>query len=678
MYKIKKILFRILCFALFAQTPLQAAGLLTPNDGTSAPLQIKDHIVNIVIQDGYTITTIEQSFYNPHSKDLEAIYSFPVPNNGTVSEFTMWIDGTPITGEVLEKQKARDVYNDQKSKGNDTGIVEKNTYKTFDISVFPVRQQKETKVRLVYIQPTHIDHAVGKYVYQLEEGGVDLEQLAFWMRNEEVTEKFSFDLYLRSSVHIDEIRLPNYPNATITNNGNNWHLHIDNHTATTSNTEETLSQITSFSLNKDIVVYFKQAENLPGSVELITYKPDKNGNGTFMMTITPGDDLKPITQGRDWVFILDISGSMNGKYATLANGVEEALQKLPANDRFKIVLFNNNATELTSGYTLASKKNIKHYTNSVRQVSPSNGTNLFEGINLGLKSINSDRPTGIILVTDGVANVGETQHSKLVKLTQKSDVRFFTFIMGNSANKPLLEHIAEVSGGFAMTVSNTSDIIGNIMLATSKLNHQAMHNPSVKIKGVQVSGLTPEKPRSLYRGEQLIVFGHYRKGGKANITFTSMISGEEKEYKTSFDFPETSDRHPELEQLWAYATIENLSKEMKYFGEDPDIKQAITDLAVEHGLVTDYTSMVIVKEEVFKQLGITQRNKKRVDDKQAASKKRSLKSVNSRVDTKAPMFNSNQAYVSQGSSGAGSFDPISILIAIMAMASTLYLKKSTK
>ena len=676
MNKIKKILFKMLCLILFAQTLLQAAGLLTPNDGSLAPLQIKDHAVKVVIQDGYTITTIEQGFYNPHSNDLEAIYSFPVPNNGTVSEFTMWIDGKPITGEVLEKQKARHIYNDQKSQGNDTGIVEKNTYQTFDISVFPVRQKKETHIRLVYIQPTHIDHAIGKYVYQLEEGGVDSKQLAFWTTNEEVTGTFSFDLHLRSSVPINSLRVPNYPNAKITNNGHNWHLHIDNHATTPLHAEETAPQTTSFLLNKDIVVYFKQTENLPGSVELITYKPDKNRKGTFMMTITPGNDLKPIIQGRDWVFILDISGSMNGKYATLANGVKKALHKLPANDRFKIVLFNIQASELTSGYTLATKENVNHYTNQVRQVSPSNGTNLFGGINLGLSSIDADRPTGIILVTDGVANVGETQHTKLVKLTQKSDLRFFTFIMGNSANKPLLEHIAEISGGFAMTVSNTEDIVGNMMLATSKLSHQAMHKPSVSIKGVQVSGLTPENPKSLYRGEQLIVFGHYRKGGAANVTFTSMISGEKKTYKTSFHFPEISDRHPELERLWAYATIENLAKEMTYFGEDPDIKQAITDLAVEYGLVTDYTSMLIVKEEVFKQLGITQRNKKRVADEHTAGKKRASKLVNSRVDKKAPMFNSNRAYISGGSSGAGSFDPISILIAMITMSAMLYSKKT--
>ncbi|MCI5207361.1 MAG: hypothetical protein D3910_00870 [Candidatus Electrothrix sp. ATG2] len=85
------------------------------------------------------------------------------------------------------------------------------------------------------------------------------------------------------------------------------------------------------------------------------------------------------------------------------------------------------------------------------------------------------------------------------------------------------------------------------------------------------------------------------------------ISGEEKLYQTEFTFPETSTANPELERLWAYASIEQLSREMEDFGEDADMKQAITDLGVQYGLITDYTSMVVVRDEVFNKLGIKRR-----------------------------------------------------------------------
>ena len=107
-----------------------AAGLLTPKAGGIPSLDIRDHKVKVIIEDGYAITTVEQVFHNPHNQDIEAIYSFPVPEECAVSEFTMWIDGKPVHGEVLEQKKARKVYEDQKAANKNTGITEKNEYKT--------------------------------------------------------------------------------------------------------------------------------------------------------------------------------------------------------------------------------------------------------------------------------------------------------------------------------------------------------------------------------------------------------------------------------------------------------------------------------------------------------------------------------------------------------------------
>ena len=94
--------------------PGQAAGLLTPADGSGAQLDIREHHVDVVVEDGYAITTVNQVFFNSHGMDLEAIYSFPVPEKAAVAEFTVWIDGKPVSGEVLEKQQARQVYESEK------------------------------------------------------------------------------------------------------------------------------------------------------------------------------------------------------------------------------------------------------------------------------------------------------------------------------------------------------------------------------------------------------------------------------------------------------------------------------------------------------------------------------------------------------------------------------------
>jgi len=658
----------------FAQS--QAAGLLTPSDGSLPALDIQSHKVDVTIEDGYAITKIEQVFFNPHNQELEAIYSFPLPEKASAAEFTLWIDGKPITAEVLEKKQAEKIYEEEKAAGRDAGLAEKDSYKTFELKVAPVRAGQQTKIHFVYIQPVHIDTGLGRYVYPLEEGGVDEEKLAFWAANDKVTQDFEFNLLLKSAYPVDAVRLPNHAQAAATqlrpgewaiNMANNSNMQLqDSEEETTANQAVVVQR-----LDKDIVVYWRHSQDLPGSVDLITHKADASGRGTFMMVVTPGDDLPKIEEGIDWVFVLDISGSMNGKYATLAEGVKQGLQKMRSNDRFRIILFNNSARELTSSYVNATAENVTHYIRQVEQTVPGGGTNLYAGLKDAIDALDSDRTAGIILVTDGVANVGETEEKKFLQLMTKTDVRLFTFVMGNSANRPMLQNLTKASNGFTQSVSNSDDIVGQILLATSKITHQALHGVEVNITGVKTADLTPEKIGSLYRGQQLIVFGHYWGSGMADVTIKGKISGTEKVYSTRFAFPETATENPEIERLWAFSSITDMQHQIDMFGEQADIKQAITDLAIEYGLVTDYTSMLVVSEERFKELGIERVNQKRLETEQAAQQNRASRPAQDRrVDQAKPISNSSAA-----SLGAGGAMNIGLLFALSILMLGIRLAK---
>ena len=221
----------VLTFVLFGivrATPAAAAGLLIPTDADFAPLEIKDHHVSVLIEDGYAITTVEQIFANPNADDLEAVYSFPVPEKAAVGEFTFWIDGEAVTGEVLEKERAREIYEEEKQAGREAAITEQDAYRSFDISVYPVRAGQDAYVRLTYIQPVHVDSSIGRYVYPLEDGGVDEQKRSFWTYQEAVSESFSFDLQFRSSWPVDEFRLPRHPQAGIQRlSENEWQVSME-------------------------------------------------------------------------------------------------------------------------------------------------------------------------------------------------------------------------------------------------------------------------------------------------------------------------------------------------------------------------------------------------------------------------------------------------------------------
>lgn len=665
---------------LFAQ-PALAAGLLIPADSDLPPLEIREHHVEVVIEDGYAITTVLQVFANPHGEDLEAVYSFPVPEKAAVGEFTFWIDGKGVTGEVLEKQRAREVYEQEKQAGRDAALTEQDAYRTFDVAVYPVRAGEDASVRLTYIQPVHVDTSIGRYVYPLEDGGVDEERLAFWTYEEAVTESFSFELKFRSSWPVDEFRLPQHPQASIQQTADNeWQVELLSESAAAPQAREGAESVSAGSgvahrLDQDIVVYWRQAQGLPGSVELITHKENPEGRGTFMMTITPGDDLAPISGGRDWVFVLDTSGSMEGKYASLVDGVGRGLERLNPEDRFRIVLFNNRAREVTSGFMPATPDNVERYMDVLLNEHPENGTNLYAGLKKGLDALDADRSSALVLVTDGVANVGTTERRDFLDLLDRHDVRLFTFIMGNSANRPLLEGMARVSNGFAMNISNGDDIAGKLMEAASKVSHQAFHDIDVRIMGVKTADLTPERVGSLYRGQQLIVFGHYWGGGEAQVIVDGRVSGEGRSYSTQFIFPESATMNPEVDRLWAFAKIEDLQNRLDYFGDAPDLEQAITDLAVEHGLVTEHTSMIVLQEERYEALGIDRLNLRRVEKEQLARQQRAVQSVrNHRVDQGQPMYGNQRP---NHNNGGGALGPWMVLLLLPLVVRRLVADRST-
>ncbi|MBB4303763.1 Ca-activated chloride channel family protein [Rhodobium orientis] len=653
-----------------AGTGAEAAGLLTPADGIGTPLTIVDHDVDVVVDDGYAITTVEQTFANPGAMDDEALYSFPVPKKAAVAEFTYWIDGAPVSGEVVEKQRAREIYREEKAAGREVAYTEQDDYKTFDMKVWPVRAGQDVRVRLSYIQPVNLDTGIGRFLYPLEEGGVDEEKLSFWTANETVTGSFTFDLELKADYPVEAVRLPAHPNAVITRSGSDgWHVHLDNtapaapvagNTAANATEEETAPAaptVQPVRLDTDVIVYWREKAGLPGSLDMTAYKAAPDVRGTYMLTLTPGVDYQPITGGRDWVFVLDKSGSMSGKIATLAEGVAKAVGTLGPEDRFRLVAFDKAAYPLTSGFLPATPEEVNRAVDIVRNMQPGGSTNLFAGLDMGLSGLDSDRPAGVILVTDGVANEGVTERKRFVERIKTADIRLFTVVMGNSANEPLLDAMTRASGGTSLNVSNSDDIVGALMTATSKLTHTALHDVKVKLDAaggdLRLADMTGNDVRSLYRGEQLILFGHYWGKGPADITLSAKLSGKPISYSTTFDFPETAVRNPEIERLWAFSAIEREMWTMEMLAEGADAKQAVIDLSREYGIVTPFTSMIVVRDEVFQKLAIDRTNDARLKREAKAQAQRRQpvatpkaaegqptpsKTASRRVDHSKPMF----------------------------------------
>ncbi|MEQ8950365.1 VIT and VWA domain-containing protein, partial [Parvibaculum sp.] len=598
-------------------------------------------------------TTIEQTFRNPGGSDLEAVYAFPVPQHAAVGEFTYWIDGKPVTAEVMKREDARTLYEREKEADRETALAEQEDFRRFQMSVWPVRANSDVRIRMSYVQPAKLDAGVGRYVYPLEEGGTeDAAVASFWQMKDEVTGSFSFDVTMRTSYPVEALRLPEHPDAAVRQDADgSWHVSI----ARGSNrAEEAVSaaaaQVSAAALNKDVALYWRQKPGLAGSLDVLTYKETAEGTGTFMAVLTPGEDNATITGGRDWTFILDRSGSMEAKFETLKEGIGRTLEALPSQDRFRVIFFDDRAMRMFSGFRSATPQEVQQTISELRNVPIGGGTNLYAGLQDGLDDLDEDRPSGVVLITDGVANVGPHERKDFVDLAASQDMRLFTVVMGNGADRPMLEHLAAISGGTTMNVSNSDDITGRLMTAVTRLSHHSLSDIDVSVDGVKVADVTPELKGGLYRGEQLVVFGHYWGSGPAKFRVRGKVDGKPKVYEATLDMPETAGLNPEIERLWAFSRIEDEMRQLAVIGEDADSEQSIADTAIEYGLLTPYTSMVVVREEIFAQEGIARNNQQRLT---AEADARNARQNAAPTFASAPVGNAPRTHIASSGGGGG-------------------------
>lgn len=634
--------------ALFTPLLSQAAGTLQPAGSAYAPMVIEDHAAQVVINNGFAMTRVTQTFRNPNPVDLEALYTFPLPKSATLSEVTVTIGETVINGEVLAKEKAKKIYGDERDAGNDAALAEKDGYKHLTFAVSRIPAGHTALVSFLYYQPLKIDTGVGRYVYPLEEGGTDdSQEMSFWQRNDTVSGTFSFDIELKSAWPVSDVRLPGFESQTMINQQSPHHY-------------QARVEQTGGALSKDLVFYYRLQDNLPGRIELIPYRADATGPGTFMMVVTPGLDLQPLQQGADYIFILDTSGSMSAKISTLANGVSRALGDMRPDDRFRIISFNNSTQSLYRGWQNATTDNVKDAIKKVSELRSSGGTNLYAGLKEGLRSLDDDRATSIILVTDGVTNQGVISPKAFHDLMKRHDIRVFGFLMGNSANWPLMRTICDASGGFYDSVSNSDDILGKIMLAKGKMTHECLHDAELTIKGGGVSGVSNGMIGKVFRGQQLVFFGRYNTPGPAEVILKASLTGEDKVYSTTFDFPAVDTANPELERLWAMDQVENI-EQLSMAGMTPadEAKTAVRDLGVAYQIVTDETSMLVLSDDTFRQHGIERRNQQRVATEHTAQAQRAAQPpANRRVDNHKPAF----SLPSPSIGGGGAIDPFMALV----------------
>lgn len=584
--------------SLASLAPTNAAGLLIADGGLGGTLEVKEHDIKVTINNGIAVTRVTQVFQNMENRQVEALYTFPVPKGGSVANFSMWINGKEMVGEVLEKKKAREIYDSYKRVRQDPGLLEQVDYKTFEMRIFPVQPMAEQRVEITYYQELDVDHDWATYVYPLATSTRrELDQ--------KTTGRFSFTVDAKSLIPISAVESPSHGDAIVVAK------------QTPEYYQASLEQKQG-SLARDLVLSFNLARPQSG-FDLLTSK-SAGEDGYFTLTLTPGDDLDKKEAGMDYIFLLDVSGSMadDGKLLLSKDSVGAFIRELGPEDRFEVMAFNVQPNLGFSELRAADDAAKQAAENFLKGQSARGGTILAPALATAFKYSSADRPLNVVILSDGLTEQQDRATMLQASRTRPGNTRIFCIGVGNDVNRPMLEQVASETGGLAAFISRGDNFERQAKAFRRKLTRPAATGLEINITGVDTYDIEPQKLPNLYHGTPVRIYGRYKGSGEATVQLRASVNGQELKQSVPMTFAK-SDANPEIERMWAWHRIDGLLKAADAKGNRAPVIDEVVRLGEGYSIASEYTSFLVLENDgEYQRWKIARTNMRRMENDRAA------------------------------------------------------------
>ena len=572
----------IIVFAILINpSDLLARGLLIPEDKRIAPLILIKQIVDFKIEDQIAETMVEQVFYNHSDRPLEATYIFPVPKGASVNKFTMWVDGKETKGELLEADKAREIYTSIVRRIQDPGLLEYMENNLIKMRVFPVPARGNQRVAVSYTSVVPKEGDLMEFVFPLK-GEV---------RPNQVSQDFSLSGTIKSQHGIANTYSPTH----------------DINTQRKSDKEVSLSlNKGGLSGDKDFQLFYSFSDKAVG-MSMLTHRPIATEDGYFSLIINPSmKGNKAKLMPRDFVFVMDTSGSMRGpKMEQAKKALKYCINSLGENDRFSMLNFATSVSLFREEFVSANEEFKNTGRKWIEALDSTGGTAIRDALlaALEIKGNDASRPFVIVFFTDGMPTIGETNPEKITRdvLSKiKPNTRIFTFGVGDDVNATMLDMLAEKTKAATTYVRPAEDIEIKSSAMVSKISNPVLVNLGLTFSpDIQVLDIYPTSLPDIFEGGQLMVFGKYKGKGGSAIKLRGDLANEKKEFVYEYNFPEkTSDSKSFVEQLWARRKVGFLLDQIRVNGEKGELVEEVTKLAKKYGITTPYTSYLVVPDQV--------------------------------------------------------------------------------
>lgn len=563
--------------------------------------------------------TVSQIFENPSEKPIEAIYVFPLPDNAAVDDMTIQIGDRTVRSLIKKREEARTIYENAKSSGHVAALLDQERPNIFTQSVANIMPGEQVTVTISYLQTLQYSEGSYEFVFPMVVGpryipGQEIgRQAGGWSPDTTQVPDAS-----RITPHVT-------PKGTRAGHDISLALEIDagvaiqelHSTLHEIDVERTSPNRASVKLrnqaeipNKDFILKYEVAG---GQIEdaLLTQSSSarsKAGPGGYFTFILqpPARIADADVTPKELVFVLDTSGSMYGFPLDQAKKlINHALDNLYPGDTFNLILFSGETEILFPEPVYPTAENLRAARGFLSGHSGSGGTEMMKAIRAALDPSDSlDHIRVVCFVTDGY--VGNDMEI-IGEVEKHPNARVFSFGIGNSVNRFLLEGIARAGRGDAefVTLADKAD-------ESAKRLYEKLHSPlltdiSIDWGALPVKDVYPQRIPDLFSGRPLVLTGRYTAAAKGVIRLQGKRAGGDFVREIPVNLSTEEHSHDALPGFWARQRIDALMSQdwsgLQSGKMKPSLRDEITQLGLDYRLMTQFTSFVAVEERVVNQDG---------------------------------------------------------------------------
>jgi Ca-activated chloride channel family protein len=566
-------------------------------------LPLKETRADVRIAGVIADVLVTQVYRNEGSRPLNARYVFPASTRAAVHGMTMQVGNERIRARIREKQQAKKEFEAAKAEGKGAALLEQQRPNVFTMSVANVMPQDEIRVELHYNELLVPTEGVYEFVYPTVVGPrysnapESKAESSGWVKSPYLHEKekpayeFNIETRIAAGMPIDEILTPSHQTRVDWEDGDTARVRLD--------PRETNGG------NRDYILRYRlQGQQVRTGLLLYPGQPGQPGQDEnfFLLMVQPPRRVMPAQiPPREYIFVLDVSGSMHGfPLDTAKTLMSELIGNLRPTDRFNVLLFSG-ASRLIAPQSLpATPENVRQVIAEIESAQGGGETELGAALD---RAMALPETAGVsrtmIVITDGFVEAEASVCEQIRTRLNRSNL--FAFGIGSSVNRSLIEGMARAGQGEPFIVTEPGEAREMAKRFREYVRSPVLTHVEIETEGFQTFDVEPLSVPDLFADRPLVIFGKW-KGNPAGTIRVTGLGGEGK-YEKVFDVTEAqpSAANQALRYLWARARVARLSD---YGADGGDAtRQAVTGLGLKYELLTAYTSFVAVHEKVRNQEG---------------------------------------------------------------------------